>query len=166
MGILLHGQKTEKTLGNLTPDMALAKLQKYCAYQDRCHYEVRTKLLQLKIYGDDLEEVIADLIKDNYLNEERYAQSFIRGKYRMKKWGRRKILQELKFRKVSAYCIKKGLKEIDEEEYMNNLRSIIRVRLAKYTLPLDYMSKQKIKAFCYNKGYEPSEIQSVLEEEK
>jgi regulatory protein len=146
--------------------MALAKLQKYCAYQERCHYDVRNKLLQLKVYGDDLEEVITELIKDNYLNEERYAQSYIRGKYRMKKWGRRKILQELNRKKISVYCIKKGLKEIDEEEYMDNLRSIINVRLRKYTTPLDYMSRQKIKAFCYNKGYEPSEIQTVLEEER
>ncbi len=153
-------------MGSITPSMALAKLQKYCAYQERCHYDVRNKLLQLKVYGDDLEEVITELIKDNYLNEERYAQSYIRGKYRMKKWGRRKILQELNRKKISVYCIKKGLKEIDEEEYMDNLRSIINVRLRKYTTPLDYMSRQKIKAFCYNKGYEPSEIQTVLEEER
>jgi len=71
----------------LTQQINLEKLRRYCAYQDRCHQEVRQKLLSLKMYGDDLEEIITELINEDFLNEERYAQSFARGKFRMKKWG-------------------------------------------------------------------------------
>jgi regulatory protein len=67
---------------------ALKKLQRYCAYQDRCHQEARRKLLDLGIYGDDLEEIISELISDNFLNEERFARSFARGKFRIKGWGK------------------------------------------------------------------------------
>ena len=88
----------------ISPEDALAKLQRYCAYQDRCHQEVRTKLIDLGVFGDTLEEIITDLIKDNFLNEERFARSYARGKFRMRKWGRIKIRQELKLRKISDYC--------------------------------------------------------------
>ena len=87
----------------LSKEDALKKLQRYCAYQDRCHQEVRSKLLDLGIYGHDLEEVIVALIEDNFLNEERFARSFTRGKLRIKHWGRNKILQELK--KKNIFCL-------------------------------------------------------------
>ena len=109
----------------ISQEDALAKLQRYCAYQDRCHQEVRTKLLNLGIYGDDLEEIMADLISENFLNEERYARSFARGKFRMKKWGRNRIRQELKMRNISAYCLRKAMTEIEEEDYLKTLKEVI-----------------------------------------
>jgi regulatory protein len=101
----------------ISKDDALLKLQAYCAYQDRCHSEVRSKLLDLGIYGDDLEDIIVALIEDNFLNEERYARSYARGKFRIKQWGRLRIRRELKFRKISDYCIRKAMEEIDENDY-------------------------------------------------
>ncbi len=98
---------------------ALQKLQRYCAYQDRCHSEVRSKLLDLGIYGDELEEIIAELITDNFLNEERFARSYARGKFNIKKWGRHRIKQELKRRQITDYCLRKAMEEIEETDYLN-----------------------------------------------
>ena len=107
---------------------ALEVLRKYCVYQDRCHSEVRTRLIKLKIYGDDLEDIIVDLINDDYLNEERFAKAYVRGKYRMKSWGRHKIKMHLIQKKVSEYCIKQGMKGILEEEYQEILERVLRKR--------------------------------------
>ena len=85
-------------------DIALIQMQQFCAYQDRCHSEVRSKLLKLHVYGDDLEEIMAELIQDNFLDELRYAKSFARGKFRMNHWGKHKIRNELQ--RVSLVCIK------------------------------------------------------------
>ena len=109
----------------ITKEEGLAKLQKFCAYQDRCHQEVRTKLITLGIYGDDLEEIIVELIADNFLNEERFARSYARGKFRMRRWGRVRILNELKFRKITDYCIRKAMTEIEEEDYLETLIEVL-----------------------------------------
>ena len=113
-------------------EKALLKLQHYCAYQDRCHQEVRTKLLDIKVYGDELENIMTDLIRDDFLNEERYAKSYCRGKFRMKKWGKNKILQGLKLKRISAYCIKKGMTEIEDDEYIGTLLSILDRNIEKH----------------------------------
>ena len=110
-------------------DVALQKMQRYCAFQERCHSEVRQKLLELSVYGDTLEEIIAELIADNYLNEERFARSYARGKFRTKAWGRNRIKQELKMRRVSEYCIRKGLEEIEEDDYLATLEKVIHKKL-------------------------------------
>jgi len=136
-------------------------LQKYCAYQDRCHNEVRTKILSYKVYGDDLEEIISDLIKENYLNEERFAQSFARGKFRIKRWGRNKIKQELARRRVSTYCIKKGMKEIDEDEYVKTITYLVEKKLSTVS-GHEAIRRKKVFEFCYRKGYEANYINSAL----
>ena len=102
-------------------DEATLNIQKFCAMQDRCHSEVRTRLLEHGIYGDVLEGMISDLITNGFLDEERFAKSYVRGKFRMKGWGRNKIIRELKLRQVSPYSIREGLKEIDEDEYILSL---------------------------------------------
>ena len=93
----------------VSKEEALAKIQRYCAYQDRCHQEVRTRLLDMGVYADWLEEIIVQLIEENFLNEERFARSFARGKFRIKQWGRNRIRQELKKRNISAYCIRMAM---------------------------------------------------------
>ena len=143
-------------------EQALLKLQKYCVYQDRCHQEVRKKLIDIKIYGDELENIITDLIRDNFLNEERFAKSFCRGKFRMKKWGRNKILAALKFKQVSAYCIKKGLLEIDEEEYRDVLGTILEVQLEKHSELGSVLAKDKALKYAVSRGYEPKLIFEIL----
>ena len=142
-----------------TYDKALAKLQSYCAYQERCHKEVRQKLLDLGIYGDDLDEIIATLIEDNFLNEQRYAIAFAGGKFRVKQWGKYRITRALKQNNISAYCIKKAIEsEIEYEDYIATLDAIIekRNRLLKEKNP--FRRRQKIAQYALDKGFESSLI--------
>lgn len=142
---------------------ALIKLQHYCAYQDRCHKEVKSKLIALGIYGEDLDDIIVDLIQDNFLNEERFAKSYARGKFRMKQWGRNKIKNELKFRQVSAYCIKKGLQEIEEEEYEETLSKILEKKVLTLKEKNPFSRKKKLLQFAIQKGYEYNLIWKAIE---
>lgn len=139
----------------------LKKLQKYCAYRDRCHQEVRYKIIEYKVYGDELEEIISELVKENFLNEERYAQSYARGKFRMKKWGRNKIKIELKKRNVSPYCIKKGMKEIDEEEYVSTINNLVEKKWDTLS-GHEAIKRKKTFEYCYRKGYEANYINSAI----
>jgi len=145
-------------------EIILQKLRKYCDYQDRCHEEVRTKLLNIKVYGDELEEVMATLITEDYLNEERYARSYARGKFRMKRWGKRKILQHLKFKKISAYCIKKAMTEIDDDEYRNTLETLLSKYIEKQSEANPFLLYQKAQKHGISKGYENALIKEVLQD--
>lgn len=142
---------------------AITNIQRYCALQDRCHYEVRSKLLERGIYGDILEEMISDLISEGFLDEERFAKSFVRGKFRMKGWGRNKIVQELKLRQVSEYSIREGLKEIDDNEYMTTLEKLYQKKLKITKYKDQYDRYKKMTAFLMSKGYEYDLIREVLE---
>ena len=93
----------------LTKEQALQKIKHYCAYQERCHNEVKEKLYNLGVWKKEHDEIIATLIEENYLNEERFAIAFAGGRFRIKKWGRVKIKYELKQKQVSDYCIKKSI---------------------------------------------------------
>lgn len=132
----------------------LKKLQRYCAYQDRCHQEVRSKLLDLGIFGDELEEIMSELIADNFLNEERFARSFARGKFRIKSWGRNRIIEELKKKKISAYCIKKALEEIDEEDYLEKLKAVITKKSEQLNEPDPWKKRTKIAQYAISRGFE------------
>ncbi len=96
---------------------ATNKIEHYCAYQERCHEEVVSKLWSMKLDSQEIAEIIAYLISSNFLNESRFACSFARGKHRIKHWGKIRIVNELKFRKISTYNINLALKEISPEEY-------------------------------------------------
>ena len=148
----------------ISKDEALAKLQRYCAYQDRCHQEVRSKLLDLGIRGHDLEEIMADLIIEKFLDEERYARSFVRGKYRIKKWGRTKIRQGLKQKNISAYCMKMGFSEIEEDVYYNNLVSILEKKAPLTKASNSYQRNAKLAKFAIQKGYEPYLVWEVVKD--
>ena len=94
------------------------KLQYYCSYQDRCHKEVIAKLKTFGVKSNESNQIISNLIKENYLNESRFSKSFVRGKFNIKNWGKVRIINELKFRNISPYNITLGLNEIDEQDYM------------------------------------------------
>jgi len=136
-------------------DVALKKLRHYCAYQERCHEEVRTKLLSLKVYGEELEEIINKLITDDFLNEERFAKAYAGGKFRMKKWGRGKIIQGLKAHKISDYCINKGLKEIEFPDYEKMLQALVISCMKKYDAINKFETKSKTATYLIGRGYEP-----------
>ena len=100
------------------------KIEHYCAYQERCHNDVKNKLNKLGIFGDQLDEYIFYLIDENYLSETRYSEAFVRGKYNNNNWGRIKIIMELRSRNISEWNISNALKQISEEDYQNKLYKI------------------------------------------
>jgi len=142
---------------------ALPNMQKYCVYQERCHSEVRSKLLEHGIYGDLLEEVLAELITDGYLNEERFARSYVRGKFRIKQWGRIKIKNELKLRRISDYCINAGLSEIDEDAYRETLEKILKNKLILVKSGNKALLKKKVVEYALSRGFEYNLILTLLE---
>ena len=147
-----------------TKEEALVKLLHYCAYQDRCHNEVRTKLLSLKIYGDLLEEIMSDLIDEDFLNEERFAKNFARGKFRMKQWGKVRIQRELKLKGISNYSIRKAMDEVDSEGgYQETLEKVIEkyIGIRKNKWP-KHILKQKTFAHAIQKGFESPLVTQTL----
>lgn len=148
----------------LTKEQALQKLRHYCAYQERSHSEVKEKLYQLGVWKKDHDEIIASLIEDNYLNEERFAIAFAGGKFRMKEWGRVKIKYELKQKQVSDYSIRKALKEIKEEDYLKVLHKLAEEKYASLKAEQYLVRKKKTMDYLMQKGFEPELITRVLNE--
>lgn len=139
----------------LSYDKALRKLQAYCAYQERCHKEVRQKLLDLGIYGDDLEQIITELIEGNFLNELRYAIAFAGGKFRVKRWGRLKIKRALQQNHISTYCIRKALaSELPEADYKTTLLQVLQKKNRLTKARNDYERRQKLALYALERGYE------------
>jgi len=138
----------------LNPSLLL-KLKGWCDRQERCHQELREKLRKEKVYGEMAEAYIATLITENYLNESRFSRAYVSGKFRIKRWGRTKIVQELKRKRISDYCIKEGLTEIDEEEYVQTLQGILSRKSEDYKKEKNlYALKSKIAKYAMNRGYE------------
>lgn len=136
----------------------------YCKYQERCHGEVRNKLYELGFAKTDVEYQISELISAGVLNEERFARAFARGKWRILKWGRVKITQQLKAKKVSDYCIKKGLSEIDGEEYEAILMKIAEKKAEELKKERNIRAKMaKMQRFLLQKGYEQDLVKYALE---
>ena len=140
----------------------LIKAANFCAYQERTHKEVRNKLHELEIIGDESEVIITWLIENNYLNEERFARLFAGSKFRQKKWGRIKIRQELKMRGVSDYCLKAGMSEIDGDDYMVTLQEIIEKKSKDIKDSNKLIIKQKLVKFALSRGFENDLVFDVV----
>jgi regulatory protein len=144
-------------------DQALQKIRHYCGYQERCHAEVKEKLYSFGLFKQDVEEMISTLIEENYLNEERFAQHFAGGKFRMKQWGRKKIEYELRQKKLSDYCIKKGLKEINEIDYKKTLQKLAVHKWKELHEEQNiFTRRKKLSDYLLQKGYEYSYIAEVV----
>ena len=144
------------------PHVALIKMQSWCAYQERCQQDTRNKLYELGLWPEAVENIIVKLIEDNFLNEERFAMQFAKGKFNIKKWGRIKIKQELKQKRVSDYCLKKALQQIDEEEYMDTLTKVIATKKRLIAEKNPIKLKFKLAIFAISKGYERDLVFDVL----
>lgn len=129
-------------------------LEHYCAYQERCHKEVEKKLRDLKMIPQAQEQIILHLLQHNFLNEERFAKAFVRGKFSIKKWGRNKIIRELKAKQISTYNIKTALKEINEEIYLETLHKIAIKKMALIKESNVYKKRNKLSNFLISKGFE------------
>lgn len=144
----------KKPKKKLTPNQATIKAQLSCAYQERCQQEMRDKLYEWGLHSNDVENIIANLISDNFLNEERFAKAYAGGKFRIKKWGRIKIKIELKKRKISDYCIKKGMQEIDDADYIKTLKDIITKKLKENPKGKQQVRNYKAAQYAISRGYE------------
>jgi len=139
---------------------------RYCNYQERCHQEVRNKLYELGAKTPEVEQLIALLIEKNLLNEERYARSFARGKFNLKKWGRQKIVQQLKLHKISDFCIRKALQEIDPGLYYDTLLRLTERKWEELSSEKNlFIRKNKTWRYLVQKGYEADLVQDAIQEQ-
>jgi regulatory protein len=143
---------------------AKAKTARFCAYQERSQKEVRNKLYDLGLYRDEVEEVISSLIIDNYINEERFAKAYAGGKFRMKKWGKKKILMGLRQYDISDYCVKKGLQEIDEEDYKTVLYDLIEKRNISTSDDNVFVKRNKIAKYLIGRGFESELVWNAIKD--
>ena len=133
---------------------AQLKAESFCAYQERAQQEVRDKLYSWGLHNEDVENVIANLIENNFLSEERFAKSYTLGKFRIKGWGKNKISQHLKSKQISKPLIRIALAEIDLDDYSNKLDDTIRKKINKSVSDLTMIEKSKLIRFLQSKGYE------------
>jgi regulatory protein len=161
----------------LSREQAFQKIKQFCAYQERCHQEAKEKLYGFGLYKEEVEGLIARLIEENYLDEERFAIQFAGGKFRMKHWGKKKIEYELRQKQVSPYCIRKALAQIREADYLETLEKLA---IDKYNSvkgsdpegnnhdpkrkdPDPFTSRAKVTAYLLQKGFEGDNIRQMLE---
>ncbi len=143
----------------------LSRCQKYCSYQERSIFEVKRKLTEWQSQPKVTEKIINQLVNEDYLNEERFAKSFSIGKFRNKKWGKNKIIYELKKKRIPDLYIQIGLNEIDDDEYMQALKELLTKKLPgiKETDPLK--KKYKLASYAVNKGFHSGFVWDIINEE-
>lgn len=146
----------------VTKEQALQKLKQYCAYQERSHAEVQQKLWDLGVWKSEHDGIISTLIEEDYLNEERFAKAFVGGKFRMKEWGRKKIYYGLKEKKVSEYNIKRGMKEIDEDEYEKVLHRLAEKKYESLKSEQYLVRKKKTIDFLLQRGFEQELVSAMV----
>jgi regulatory protein len=147
----------------LSKEQALPKIKLYCAYQERCHSEVKEKLYSFGLNKKDVEQLMAQLIEENYLNEERFAIQYAGGKFRMNQWGRVKIKYALRQKQVSEYSIKKALEELIESDYKKTLQKLATQKLKTLTSEKNiFIKKRKLQDYLLQKGYESEMVRDVV----
>lgn len=147
-------EESRKPRKSFTPLEAKRKAESYCAYQERAQQEVRNKLYEWGLHQEAVENIIVQLIEENFLNEERFAKAYTLGKFRMKGWGKIKIKQHLKLKKVSEPLIRLALREIDLDEYDQKLTETIAKKVNKSLRELSFAEKSKLAAYLQSKGFE------------
>lgn len=137
-----------------TLEDALEKLQKYCSYQDRCHMEVEQKLKSMGMIPQASDQILMTLIQENYLNEERFAMAYVRGKFRIKQWGRIRLKAELKKRQISSYLIKKALSQISESKYFTTFETLAERKAETLVGTNNRLKKKKLIDYLMYRGWE------------
>ena len=144
--------------------MARQRIENWCAYQERSQQETRDKLYEYGLHNSDVEQIITELIGNNFLNEERFAIAFAGGKFRIKKWGKLRIKMELRMKKVSDYCINKALKEIPDKDYLSTLEKVISQKMRSINEPNKIKKHYKLIQYASSRGFEKDLIVDVLKE--
>ena len=154
--------------GNQKPQLTQAELtrrgEKYCAYQERSHQQVRNKLYQLGGNEEEVENIIVHLIHHNFLNEERFTESYVRGKFRMKGWGKVKIRVGLKQHMIEPAMIQRAFNQIDDQEYMTTLRELLERKNAKLKEKNQFKRKAMLVRYASQRGFESKLIYDLLRE--
>ncbi len=139
-------------------------MEYYCSYQERCYKEVEEKLFSYRVTSSEKETILIYLIENNYINEERFAKSFTRGKHNYKHWGKLRIKNELKFRNISSKIIELALQEIDEEKYLNNFNTIAEKHWHTIKERKGPKKNKKFSDYFLRRGYESYLIYDKLQE--
>ncbi|MDY3317577.1 regulatory protein RecX [Riemerella anatipestifer] len=145
-----------------TFDEIKLKMVNYCTYQDRCHQEVEQKMREFMLIPEAKDEILLYLMREDFLNEERFARSYVRGKFYHKSWGRKKIANHLKFKGVSEKLITMAMAEIDEEDYLEVLNKLTEKYINNSKSGIDFDGKQRVVKYLLGKGYEYEVIQVVV----
>lgn len=143
---------------------AMRKAEHYCAYQERCHQEVISKLKSMRMIPEAIDVIMVHLIEHDFLNETRFSASFARGKHRIKNWGITRIVRELKMRGISEYNIKQGLKELDSEDYKSNFDVLAEKHWKQMTEKNKMTKRRKFCDFLLRKGFESSMIYDKMKQ--
>ena len=146
----------------VTPEKALIRLEELCVKAERCESEARTKLRTWKISADDTEDIINSLIRRRFIDDARYASAFVRDRYRFARWGRRRIVLELRRKRIASEHIEEALDEIVEDEYIDILEHLIKAKSARMERPLNYDDRAALYRFAAGRGYEPDLISRIL----
>ena len=147
-----------------TVDEAQKAMEIFCAYQERCHYEVRKKLREMRMIPQAIDHILIQLIESNYLNEERFAKAFARGKFRIKHWGKNRIVRELKFREISKYNIESALKEIPQQDYLDALDALAKKKMDSILERSVLKKKKKLVDYLLYRGWEPHLVYDKVNE--
>ncbi|QCX40502.1 RecX family transcriptional regulator [Aureibaculum algae] len=143
---------------------AKRRLENYCAYQERCHSELERKLYEMYLSQEEKEEIILHLLQHDFLNEERFSKSFARGKFNIKKWGKGRIIRELKFRKITNYNITQALKEINESEYLTTFDQLAKKKYTQITETNIQKKRKKLADYLLYRGWETDLVYSKVSE--
>lgn len=155
----------QQSIKTYTLEEAKRNIERYCAYQERCHQEVTKKLLDMRMIPAAVDEILAHLIQHNFLNEERFAKAFARGKFRAKKWGKGRIIRELKKRQIGKYNIDQALKELEEEDYEGVFDTLSRKRLQQLPSEKDkYRKRKKLADYLLYRGWEAHMVYDKVKE--
>jgi regulatory protein len=148
----------------LTLPEAQLKLEYYCSYQERCHQEVVQKSYELGMNSQEIDIIVVHLLQHNFLNEERFARSFTRGKHRIKQWGKIRIINELKFRHIAAPNIKLALTEISEAQYQDTFHKLAERHWETIRETDVQRKKKKWCDYLLRKGWESNLVYDKVKE--
>ena len=153
---------TQKRAYNV--EIAIERLRNYCASEDKCKWDIIKKMRAWGLLKISQDHIIELLIQEKYIDEERYSRSFCRGKFKIKKWGKIKITNELIKKKISERCINKGLEEIEETEYLQELHKQYQKKKALLKESNLFIKNKKIATFLITKGYERNLVWNKISE--
>jgi len=145
-------------------NIAIELIKNYCALQDRCQWDVLQKLREWGLQQATKDHILEILITDKFIDEERFSTSFCRGKFRIKNWGKRKIINELKRKQISNICINTGLKEINEKEYHIVLEKLFYQKKSSIKDKNQFVRKTKIANFLIQRGFENNLVWDKIRE--